>query len=115
MSKIMTRMGDGFLVEMTEGELRRDLEEGTKDASEKAGISPLSEDELRHLFEIYKAPSKFVSVEPGNEIVALQAGNPSWNKKPRGKRILCSSGDSLQQSHVGPEFEKQPGGKMASQ
>jgi dimethylamine--corrinoid protein Co-methyltransferase len=69
MSKIMTRMGDGFLVEMTEGELRRDLEEGTKDASEKAGISPLSEDELRHLFEIYKAPSKFVSVEPGNEIV----------------------------------------------
>ncbi len=69
MGKIITRMGDGFLTEMTESNLRKDLEEGTKDASERAGIPPLSEDELRHLFEIYKAPSRFVSVEPGNEII----------------------------------------------
>ena len=35
MKKIMTRMGDGYLTELTEAELRRDLEEGTRDASEK--------------------------------------------------------------------------------
>jgi len=45
--KILTRMGDGFLVEITEGELRKDLEEGTKDAAERAKVPPLSGDELK--------------------------------------------------------------------
>ena len=69
MGKILTRMGDGFLSEMTEGELQKDIEEGTKDAAERAGVPPLSADELKHLFDIYRSPAKFVSVEPGNEIV----------------------------------------------
>jgi dimethylamine--corrinoid protein Co-methyltransferase len=69
MGTILTRMGDGAYVKMSEDELKKDLEEGTRDAAEKAGIPPLPEDELRHLFEIYRSPSKFVSVEPGNEIV----------------------------------------------
>jgi dimethylamine--corrinoid protein Co-methyltransferase len=69
MRKILARMGDGFLTEMTESELKKDLEEGTKDAAERAGVPPLSEEELKHLFDIYKSPSKFVSVDPGNEIV----------------------------------------------
>jgi len=75
MRKILTRMGDGFLTEMTESELKKDLEEGTKDAAERAGVPPLSEEELKHLFDIYKSPSKFVSVDPGNEIVlSIDAG-----------------------------------------
>ena len=69
MGDILTRMGDGSYIRISESELRKDLEEGTRDASERAGISPLSEEELRHLLDIYKSPYKVVSVEPGNEIV----------------------------------------------
>ena len=33
MKKIVTRMGDGYLTDMTESELKKDLENGTTDAS----------------------------------------------------------------------------------
>ena len=69
MGKILTRMGDGAYVEMSNDELKKDLVEGTQDAAAKGGIPSLREDELRHLFEIYSSPSKFVSVEPGNEVI----------------------------------------------
>lgn len=72
--KVRTRMGDGTLVELSEGELERDLEEGTEDAAERGEIPTLSEDELSHLFDIFKAPYKFISVEPGNEIVLTYDG-----------------------------------------
>jgi len=67
--KIYTRMGDGSVVELSESELRRDLEEGSRHAAERARISPLSRDELAYLFDIYSAPYRFVSVERGNEVV----------------------------------------------
>lgn len=69
MGKILTRMGDGTLIESTEAELQRDLEEGTQDAAVKADVSPLSADELRHLLDIFATPAKFASVELGNEVV----------------------------------------------
>lgn len=69
MKKYLVRMGDGFLVELGEAEIRKDLEEGTKDAAERAGVPPLSEDELNHLFDIYSSPAKFVSVDIGDEVV----------------------------------------------
>jgi dimethylamine--corrinoid protein Co-methyltransferase len=69
MGKYLIRMGDGFLDEMTEAEIRRDLEEGTKDAAERAGILPLSDDEVKHLLGIFTWPVKFTSVEIGNEVV----------------------------------------------
>ena len=69
MQKIYTRMGDGSVVELSESELRRDLEEGSRHAAERARISPLSRDELAYLFDIYSAPYRFVSVERGNEVV----------------------------------------------
>jgi dimethylamine--corrinoid protein Co-methyltransferase len=62
-------MGDGFLTELTETELKRDIEEGTRDAAERVKIAPLSQDELNHLFEIYSTPSRSVGVEPGNEVI----------------------------------------------
>jgi dimethylamine---corrinoid protein Co-methyltransferase len=62
-------MGDGFLTEMGEAEIKKDLEEGTKDAAERAGVPPLSEEELKHLFDIYASSAKFASVEIGNEVV----------------------------------------------
>ena len=63
MKKYLVRMGDGFLAEMGEAEIRKDLEEGTKDASERAGVPPLSEEELKHLFDIYASSAKFASFE----------------------------------------------------
>ena len=69
MQKIYTRMGDGSVVELSESELKQDLEEGTRDAADRGKISPLSRDELAYLFDIYSAPYKFVSVERGNEVV----------------------------------------------
>ncbi len=69
MKKILSRMGDGAFVEMTESELRRDLEEGTRQAAQRARVAPLSEGELNHLFDIYLIPAKFVGVELGKEIV----------------------------------------------
>jgi hypothetical protein len=69
MSKIKTRMGDAALVEITESELRSDLEEGTKDAAQRGKIPPLSPDELNHLFDIYSSPARVVGVEPGHEVV----------------------------------------------
>lgn len=69
MKKILSRMGDGSLAELTETELKHDIEEGTRDATERVGINPLTQDELNHLFEIYSTPSRSVGVEPGNEVV----------------------------------------------
>lgn len=69
MKTYLMRMGDGFLDEMTEAEIRKDLEEGTRDASERGGVDPLSEDELRHLLDIFTTPAKFTSVGIGDEVV----------------------------------------------
>ena len=38
--KIPARMGDGSLVALTESELKKDLEEGTKDAADRGRIDP---------------------------------------------------------------------------
>lgn len=67
--KVITRMGDGTLIEMSEDELRQDLEDGTQDAAERGEIATLSGDELAYLLDIFRSPDRFVSVEPGNEIV----------------------------------------------
>jgi len=69
MEKFYTRMGDGSVIELSESEIKRDLEEGTKDAAERAKIPPLSEDDLRRLLEIYKCPDKSVGVERGQEVI----------------------------------------------
>ena len=69
MQKIYTRMGDGSAIELSESELRRNFEEGTRDAEERGKIPPLSENELAYLFDVYSAPYKFVGVDYGNEVV----------------------------------------------
>ncbi len=69
MKKFHTRMGDGYSFEMTEAEIKQDIEDGTRDASERAEVSPLTEDDLRHLFEIVSCPDRTVGVEKGKEVV----------------------------------------------
>jgi dimethylamine--corrinoid protein Co-methyltransferase len=68
MGKIETRMGDGFRVELSEAEVRKDLEKGTLDAAERAKVPPLTEDELQYLFEIHACPDRIVGVERGKEV-----------------------------------------------
>ncbi|GAH83332.1 unnamed protein product, partial [marine sediment metagenome] len=69
MGKISTRFGDGTPVELSESELSRDLEEGTKKASKRGNIPALSKEELQYLFDLFSSPYNFVSVEPGKEVV----------------------------------------------
>ena len=76
MGKIMTRMGDGFPVEMSESEIRGDLEAGTEDAADRGNVPALDRAELDHLFDIFSSPHRFVGVEPGREIVLTYDGSP---------------------------------------
>jgi dimethylamine--corrinoid protein Co-methyltransferase len=67
--KILTRMGDGFRVEMTEDQVRSELEEGTQDAADRGKIAVLTQDELGYLLDILARPDKSVGVEAGREVV----------------------------------------------
>ena len=53
MGKIMTRMGDGFPVEMSESQLMEDLTTGTEDAADRGKIDPLNKEELQYLFDLF--------------------------------------------------------------
>ena len=74
MDKIFSRMGDGFPVELSESELRQDIEEGARDAAERAEIPALSDDEQRYLFEMCRSTCKISGVEKGCEIVLTYDG-----------------------------------------
>ena len=76
MGKILTRMGDGFPVEMSEKQLMEDLVGGAEDAAECGSIPPLSKEDLQYLFDLFMAPSRFVGVEPGHEVVLSYDGAP---------------------------------------
>ena len=54
MGKYVTRMGDGFKVELTESEINRDIEEGSQEAAKNGQIAPLNQDESLYLLEIFK-------------------------------------------------------------
>ena len=49
MEKIRTRFGDGSPVELSADEVRRDLEDGTREAAERGNIPALTKEELQHL------------------------------------------------------------------
>jgi len=93
MGKIKTRFGDGFRVEMDEAEVRKDLEVGTKDAAERGGVSPLTDDELKYLYEIFECPYRVVGVEEGKEVVLSY---DSSNTKIKRAQISVSKIQSLQ-------------------
>jgi dimethylamine--corrinoid protein Co-methyltransferase len=76
MDKIMTRMGSGFPIEMSTGQLMEDLEAGTADAADRGKIDPLSKEELEYLYDMFICPDRFVSVASGNEIVLSYDGGP---------------------------------------
>jgi dimethylamine--corrinoid protein Co-methyltransferase len=73
--RIPTRMGDGSLVEMTRGELRADLEQGTAQAARRAKLPELAADELDHLEDIFCSRARFSSVDIGDEVVLTYDGS----------------------------------------
>jgi len=63
---IVTRMGDGSFIKMSEEEVKADIEAGVEDAVKRGKIEPLSADEIDYLVDICCRPQKFVSVQQGN-------------------------------------------------
>jgi dimethylamine--corrinoid protein Co-methyltransferase len=62
-------MGDGSPLEMTEAELRRDIEDGCTEAVEKGEVPPLSREEIEYLVDLFKRDDRFVGVPRGREVV----------------------------------------------
>jgi dimethylamine---corrinoid protein Co-methyltransferase len=73
---VLTRMGDGSFVNMTEAEIQNDVEAGVAEAAKKAKCPPLSDDDMERLVQIICEPRKFVSVERGNELVLTYDSQP---------------------------------------
>jgi dimethylamine--corrinoid protein Co-methyltransferase len=66
---------------MSEKELMEDLHAGTQDAAERAYVPELTDDDLKYLYEILASPYKFVSVEPGKEVIlTYDAGTLKINR-----------------------------------
>ena len=72
--KILTRMGDGERVSMTPAEIKADIQDGTADASKRAGIPELTKAEQEQLYAITADPSRIVSVQPGEEVIVTDDG-----------------------------------------
>lgn len=73
---ILTRMGDGSFIEMSEAEIRKEIETGVEEGAKKAKCPPLTEDDMEKLMKIICEPRKFVSVERGNELVLTYDSQP---------------------------------------
>ena len=73
---VVTRMGDGAVIEMSEARVRAEIEDGIADAVKKGKCPPLTEDDIRRLMEILCDRRKFVSVERGHELVLTYDSQP---------------------------------------
>lgn len=81
MTKIFSRYGDGSPFETNEKEIMEDLHAGTQDAAERAFVPELTDDDLKHIYELLASPYKFVSVEPGKEVIlTYDAGTLKINR-----------------------------------
>ena len=80
---VLTRHGDGSLIEVDPSWVKAELAEGTQDAADRGKIAPLSDLELDKLLEICCRPGKIVGVEKGNEVI-MTGDSPSIGSVPRG-------------------------------
>jgi dimethylamine---corrinoid protein Co-methyltransferase len=72
---ILTRMGDGYAVEMTPEEVREDLAAGSADAAKRGKIPILEPDEFDYLFDMFANPIRVWGVERGHEAVLTKDGS----------------------------------------
>jgi dimethylamine--corrinoid protein Co-methyltransferase len=75
MGTIRTRMGDGYVTELTPEELRADLEAGCAEAVKRAKVPPLEESEFDYLYDLFANPSRIMGVEAGHEVVLTKDGS----------------------------------------
>ncbi|MCF8070380.1 MAG: hypothetical protein K9L30_17495 [Desulfobacterales bacterium] len=73
--KIKTRMGDGEMITISAEELKDEIYQGTKDASERGRIPELTKEEQEKILEIIADPHRIVSIEPGEEVVVIDDGS----------------------------------------
>ena len=45
-------MGDGSRIELTTAEIQQGIEKGSRDAAERAGVSPLTDDDINYLLDL---------------------------------------------------------------
>ena len=112
---IKTRMGDGWPVELSESDLRQDLEDGTLEAAEQGQMEPLSEDELVYLSVICKSGDKMCGVKRGREVV-LSYDGPSFEIRRLGivanrQTALqtyerCFGADTIEFSHIDYSYKQ---------
>lgn len=74
MTTILTRMGDGYSVELTPDEVRRDVVEGSEDAARRAGIPALDAREIDYVVDLFSYPGRITGVERGHEVVLTKDG-----------------------------------------
>lgn len=86
--RITTRLGDGSRVEMTLGEIRADIEAGVAMGVKRAKVEPLTQDEVDHLVEIFTAPGRFASVDPGQEVVLSSDGTCGLPRPAAAEQLL---------------------------
>jgi len=101
---IPTRFGDGSLGHLSVGEIRAEIEAGTQAGATRAKVSPLTADELDHLFDIFASPARFSAVDIGDEVVLTYDGSGSKMIGARVQDLLIYEqmfgADSIELSHV---------------
>ncbi len=101
--RIPTRMGDGSLVHLTPAEIAADVCGGVEAAVRRAKVEPLSDDEVKHLVDIFCSRARFSAVDIGAEVVLTYDGCGSQDMGTRVhdlqyyEQYLCS--DSVELYH----------------
>jgi dimethylamine--corrinoid protein Co-methyltransferase len=62
-------MGDGSIVYMTEAEIKADIQAGVADAAKRGKIDPLTEAEMKHIYDVCTMPGGVVGVAIEDTIV----------------------------------------------
>lgn len=115
MSKIQSRMGDGWTTEFDEAELQQELEDGTRQAASQGDVDPLTDDDLKHLLDICKSGYKISGVERGREVVLTYDG-PTFEIRRLGivanrQTALqiyerCFGADTVEFSHIDYSYKQ---------
>jgi dimethylamine--corrinoid protein Co-methyltransferase len=98
MPEIITSRGDGQRVVLSEDELRKEIVAGSENAAKRGKIDGLTQAEINHLADIFRQPTKTVSVEPGWEVVVSDDGAglmASWGRPSAGHAIPISDHQSI--------------------
>jgi len=69
------RVGSGRLVKMTKEQIKGDVEDGSKEAAQRAHVPELSSSDIVEVTEIMTQPTLTVGLEPGREVVLTTDGS----------------------------------------